>query len=112
MRSTLSRALSLALLALLSLSSLSSILYGEGLSISSSAKVEITDASANIVVEVSDNFAFQEVSAIAHSEGAKLKFSSEETGVMSIESKNLDSRTIDRISNVQGVLSVSSEKTA
>ena len=77
----------------------------------SAASVDISDGSANIVVEISDNAAFTEVVDLANAKGAKIKFSSEETGVLSIESKRLDSKAIDRISRIQGVVSVSSEKT-
>jgi subtilisin family serine protease len=110
MRLTIPRSISLAVLAVLMASSLSSTHGGQESMNASAAAVDISDRSANVVVEVSDNVAFQEVVGLMNAKGAKIKFSNEETGVLSIESNKLDSRTIDRVSRVPGVLSISSEK--
>lgn len=111
MRLVISRSISIAVLAAL-MTSLLVGTYEEQAPIESSmATVDITDTSANVVVEVSDGEAFQEIARLANARGANIEFSSEQTGLLSIESKKLDSRTIDEISRIKGVLSVSSEKT-
>ena len=110
MRATLSRSISIAVLAVLMLSPLLSTVWNQPSLVASAAAVDISDESANIVIEFSDSSAFQKVVAIANSNGAKIQFSSEETGILTLESKNLNSKAIDAISHVQGVLSVSSEK--
>ena len=110
MRLRISRSVSLAVLSILMVSIIPYGQEGSGPITASMAAMDISDPEANLVVEVSDNVAFREVVDLANANGAKITFSSEETGLLSIESEKFDSRAMGRLAQIQGVLSISSEK--
>ena len=112
MRSIVSRSISLAILLILTSSLLPTAQSASEGSSTSVAKVDISEADANIVVAVTDNVAFNEIVNLAKAKGARIAFSSEETGILSIESEKIDAASIDKISRIHGVLGVSSEKKA
>ena len=74
--------------------------------------VSISNRSAHVVVEVSDSETFQRVVALAGSLGIDVPFSDPEGGILTLGSGAADASVIDRLSSIQGVLSISSERKA
>ena len=68
--------------------------------------------SADLVVEVEDEAAFERVLALATSLGIGPEFSSVETGILTLDSEGADRGVTSMISELQGVTGVSSENRA
>ena len=73
------------------------------------ALVEIAEGSAGIVVEVADREAFDEVSRYVADHGVSAKYSSRETGIMTLDRATVSDSDIESISLLGGVLRVTSE---
>ena len=73
------------------------------------ATVMITDKSADIVVETADGSAFDSVARFAADHGLKMKFSSRDSCIMTLERKAVTDSVLDAISQLAGVVQVSSE---
>ncbi len=81
-----------------------------GASPASTAKVDLTNDTLGIVIEAKDVPSFQAVRGLIQSNHIEITYSSEDTSILTISSKGLSSRMIDRIAQVPGVVSVSSER--
>jgi len=71
--------------------------------------VRITDSAADIVVEVADAETFDAVAAFAANHGLNAKFSSRDTGIMTLDSQGASADLVDSMSGLEGVLQISSE---
>ena len=80
--------------------------------LSASALVNVTDNRANLVIEVGDEGAFDEIVAFATAHGIRMPFSSPETGILTLNGKGIGPEFVDALSRLPGVLSISSEKRA
>ncbi len=74
-----------------------------------SAILNITNNTANVVVETDGFSASKRVSDFALIHGVKVLFSDDNSGIMTLSSTGLNPRLLESLAEVQGVLSVSSE---
>jgi len=77
--------------------------------VKSHALVQITDPSADIDVQVADGTAFDSVVRYIADQGLKTKFSSRDTGILTIDRNGVTSAEIGSISQLDGVVQISSE---
>ncbi len=74
-----------------------------------SAVLNITDSSANIVVETDGLDAVQRVSDFALVHGIEVLFSDIPSGIITVSSTGMDDLLVESLAEIQGVLSISSE---
>jgi subtilisin family serine protease len=79
---------------------------------SSPLAVSLAVGGSNIVVETDGLGSFQELLALAYEEGLDITFSNQEAGILTIGAGGLDAQAIDRVSQIDGVVSVSAERKA
>jgi len=75
-----------------------------------SAEASVTDSVGNIVVELRDAEAYRNVIDFAASRGIEVPFCSEETGILTLRSAGLDRASLEAISEMPGVTSISPER--
>jgi subtilisin family serine protease len=73
------------------------------------ATMNITDAGANVVIEVAGQDAFQRVNDLASSLGIAVPFSSIETGILTLSADGINEGVLREIAAIPGVVSLSSE---
>jgi subtilisin family serine protease len=76
----------------------------------SMATVDLSNDTLGIVIETKDVPSFQAVRGLIQSNHIEITYSSEETSILTISSKGLSAHMIDKIAQVPGVVSVSSER--
>ena len=76
------------------------------------ARVLVTDPASNLVVEVADGDAFDAVLGLAESAGARVTFANADAGLVSVDPQGDAYAVSACLSEVDGVLSVSTEKKA
>ena len=75
-----------------------------------SAQVDVTDGQANLVIEVSDTSVFREVVTLAAGHKVRMPFSSPETGILTLDRRDIGPGLVDELSRIPGVSSISSER--
>ena len=87
----------------------SSLDDGSNESLANSAILNITDSAANMVVETDGLGAIQRVSDFAFMHGIRVLFSDDSSGIMTVGSAGMDDRLVKSLTEIPGVLSISSE---
>jgi subtilisin family serine protease len=74
------------------------------------AAIDLSGASSGVVVETRDCASFQAVMKLVQSNRIAVTYSSEETNILTISNQGLGKKLVDRIAQIPGVVSVSSER--